>query len=669
MSERFYNPYQFIPVDTRKTKQLTAFRSKSQSSKNQAKGNVDEDVGLDRPSNQFVRHDYWHKAGCSGRIRCHVTSMSPLVVGAEQTLGVKADNQPGEVTLYQIPDTTNPEGANGKQYAIPGNSLRGMIGSVTEVISQSSLRVLHSLGEGDYSIRKPVSQPLKKLGLLLKEGDRFFILPLADLRQEWSFEKVSYRNDSALINSNDTYQHEHNSDLVAHKGQKGVLYIRGKVTSESNKENEYFIPWKGVPDSKLYLDVPETVVHSLDRVLKSRFEDYKKSNKGGNDTECKLWPKGYFNATRMPENGDEDSLIVLSGDILYYGVKSGEVTELSYSAIWRKVVKGDVFQSFKKFAGDNALPWNADRTDLTPAEALFGVVEENPNKLAGARNLASRIRFSDATATKKVELEPEVTLKILNSPKPPSPAMYFSAKGGQYIPKNKLDLTKHAPNGRKYYIPHQADSKNWVHNPEVDSERNHMRLSCQPIKSGACFQFDIHFENLSVAELGLLRTALQPAGVDQSFIHRLGLGKPYGLGQVSIDQVEISLIDRRARYKPSRFLQDSPYQDYNEECDLSLVDVESALPTLLAMANQASYDDLPVCYPFDRAAKDKRTHQSKDSESDGFQWFVENDRKNGREDFLHFGKNISNTGKNKSNSANKDKVMKPLSSGKTRAPD
>lgn len=90
--------------------------------------------------------------------------------------------------------------------------------------------------------------------------------------------------------------------------------------------------------------------------------------------------------------------LVLAGDILYYRAEHGEVVELSYSSIWRKAIAGDLFSAFARSSGENSLPWNKNRQALTPAEALFGVVEDQPDKQQGGRHLASRVRFDGCVA-------------------------------------------------------------------------------------------------------------------------------------------------------------------------------------------------------------------------------------------------------------------------------
>jgi hypothetical protein len=108
---QFYNPYQFIPVtgEINGNKERTAYA----------------DVAAGRHAH--ARHDLWQKNGASGRILCSLRLHTPTIVGARQT-----GQPPKRVAGYSW---------RGK-HAIPGNSLKGMIGSIAEALSQSTLRVL-----------------------------------------------------------------------------------------------------------------------------------------------------------------------------------------------------------------------------------------------------------------------------------------------------------------------------------------------------------------------------------------------------------------------------------------------------------------------------------------------------------------------------------------------
>ncbi len=136
--------------------------------------------------------------------------------------------------------------------------------------------------------------------------------------------------------------------------------------------------------------------------------------------------------------------------------------------------------------------------------------------------LASRLRFTDATYTGNKGPDPQLlerTLKILSSPKPPCPAMYFFNEGGtnshqQYISKTTLgeDPQHNRPKGRKFYLHHtvpenqhnSADAPWQTRIREQDDENLDQKMRIGPVCAGAQFRFRIHFENVTAEELGLL---------------------------------------------------------------------------------------------------------------------------------------------------------------------
>jgi len=204
---------------------------------------------------------------------------------------------------------------------------------------------------------------------------------------------------------------------------------------------------------------------------------------------------------------------------------------------------------------------------LTIAELLFGFVEQRPsgkqpkNKESekGGLAFASRLRPSlalpqapagsqdwwhvegDGPAHNEAG-EQWFTLKILGSPKPPSPALYF--KFG-CTAKKDLDLSRHQPQGRKFYLHHGENSTDWKTHPENEGDSLKQKMSVRPLRCGLTFWFHFDFDNLSEIELELLCYALRPS---PRFRHKLGLGKPLGLGTVRIDPVGLFLVDREKRY-------------------------------------------------------------------------------------------------------------------------
>ena len=67
----------------------------------------------------------------------------------------------------------------------------------------------------------------------------------------------------------------------------------------------------------------------------------------------------------------------------------------------------------------------------------------------------------------------------------------------------------------------------------------------EPIAVGNSFFFHIDFDNLTDLELGLLLFALEP---DRTFHHKLGMGKPLGLGSAKVEILGLFPVDRIGRY-------------------------------------------------------------------------------------------------------------------------
>jgi len=302
----------------------------------------------------------------------------------------------------------------------------------------------------------------------------------------------------------------------------------------------------------------------------------------------------------------------------------------------------------------NLLPWGSKDRDgqkesdgLTPAEWLFGVVEggeekDKQNRKPSSLNLASRVRFSDARSLNPT-IKPlaEIPLKILSSPKPPSPAMYF--KGGPA--KKNLSMELHKPNGRKYYVPHknpQGAKPPWQTGNNDNPEQ---KCRCTPLPAGSVFYFHIDFDNLSDAELELLLAAIKPA---EDFRHRLGLGKPLGLGSVLADIKGVFIVDRVNRYgvealkaSASRYAETSQSGNWDDglakRYPAEQQAISQSLPQYTIRPSKSFIDqdtleilktlgadprrrtpDVQVRYPM--------AHGQQNSETEGFKWFVNNDR-------------------------------------------
>ncbi len=361
--------------------------------------------------------------------------------------------------------------------------------------------------------------------------------------------------------------------------QVGIIRVLGcwgaerSSIPENNKKHEIFIPISD-PSGDDWLN-PD--VWEIDDAVIQNFHDLA-DERTDEDPNLPFEPKDTIR-NEHPKNDKDKTFRLKTGDLVYFDVDdNGNVTEISLSSIWRGAPKktegggiAKVYDFFKAIDSE-MLPMNKNRKTITLAERMFGFVENNKQfgeNTDKEKALKSRIRFSDAPVESPPPegcyYEHEVTLKILGGPKPPCPTMYFKNKNAQaaYISKISLDIRNHAPQGRKMYLHHsdnQINSQFYKTAYDEDFLRQHpnekkkaalkQKVKITPLKKDVEFYFHIDFDNLSDAELGLLLYALRPTG---EFRHKIGMGKPLGLGKVCIDIEGLFLVGRSSRYTVAGF--------------------------------------------------------------------------------------------------------------------
>jgi len=361
----------------------------------------------------------------------------------------------------------------------------------------------------------------------------------------------------------------------------GIVRILGKRHREkeipNTKKHELFIPvphefekdHRGFLDQAKAFPIPPEVVENFEKIAWQQTQSQNQEDIFLDEERLPFHLKGTCREK-------DHTIRIKHGDIVYFKPDStgDKVAEISFSAIWRGKAKGTT----NDFLPDkNLMPFNRNRNCISPAELLFGFVEKSKKEDEAGHGLAfaGKVRISAGKLVPQVSvqdetglLEPETILKTLAAPKPPCPAFYFKDKntGKAYIEKTNLNAGRHGVQGRKMYLHTMREPENsccvqkisatgemtgsgdqgtwpWV---SQSGERNHLKTRCRPIQSGVEFFFHLDFSNLSQWEIGLLCYALRPC---DTFRHKIGMGKPIGLGSVKIDIAALQTIDRMARYK------------------------------------------------------------------------------------------------------------------------
>lgn len=337
---------------------------------------------------------------------------------------------------------------------------------------------------------------------------------------------------------------------------RGILRVLGIDGREkdipSQKKHEIFIPYPPGMETSPTFDVQEAV---------EKFENLAKER-------TRVDENLPFHLKGSRRNNDPDphnnNIKLRGGDIVFFDVSQddlGKVGEVAISSIWRRSAGGTSYDYFREISPE-LLPFNPERKVITMAEQLFGFVEhskkgegnapDGQREEKAALSLAGRLRFSFGMLEGHVEepYESEVILKILDSPKPPCPPLYFKHKNStvdRFIYKNSLKTNDHIPQGRKFYLHRYGgiDAPWETRYTEGEEARLKMKSCITPLKRGLTFYFHVDFHNLTRRELSLLCYALSPS---DPYRHKIGMGKSIGLGKVQIVQEGLFIIDRIQRY-------------------------------------------------------------------------------------------------------------------------
>jgi CRISPR/Cas system CSM-associated protein Csm3 (group 7 of RAMP superfamily) len=568
-----FNPYHFIPV----TQNLNYAESE--------------------PSHALYQEDRHH-----GRIYCQLRTLTSLFIGAQRS---QEGEHPRQVPPATVPGTRNCDQGYPGDPIVWASSLRGLISSFSEAASNSALRVLDNpLAYSRRALVSPVFDPrlnesLSAIGVLVRRGkngnDEWYVRPLClPARRNGDFEPVwqpafptnpqlkiytemmpaisSWRPGDPAVNLSVVPYHWDGRGIQPEAGLKirgvilgglehpgaapvpGVYRILGREGRQIPrlKKHELWLPFPDVDTFKIEGEWDSAESQILFPVTREALVDFQlladEMTEASREGEA---IKPYEPIGTRPGRG-RSKLKPQSGDLVYFELDGAQVKEISYSSVWRKKIEGTAFEFFAKVHPD-LLPLGSNLRPgrrLTIAEAMFGVTESREEESSEPLYaVKSRIRFSNGIwqgESGKALWLPPASPKILSSPKPPSPTMYFkNDAGAATICKRDLNIHRHRPQGRKFYLHHQQANWRAFPQPKVGGEHADQYVRIRPLDSDQLFQFWIDFENLTEKELGLLLQALRP---EDKFAHKLGMGKSHGLGSVQITVLHVATCLPGIRY-------------------------------------------------------------------------------------------------------------------------
>ncbi len=524
-------------------------------------------------------HDCYQPGLLSGYFDCVLTTLSPLYIRSTLTLKEyqkRANGAEKKRASDDKPDFFSPGG----ELRIPGSSLRGMARMLVEILSSSALQAISHQqmffrGVGDtrkfphsaaYIQRLTEENELGKrynssrAGCIVKEGATYWLyesrragsgngrskfrvdpatiirtlkLPIISEQLNWKRERIWF-NPLTLDRGSVRDFKLRSSGPQPAGWEAGWLIVPGKAPPPRGKDGKPGIKRHWIITEPDYTQDPLRVI-PVDEVL-----DYRD---GGGLTQASSNNK--FSV--LPERD---------------GVENARPC---FFTLWdEEDGKTDQEKRHVNF-GHTAyfrLPYKTRPKDLVPeqirkgadgpsdmAEGIFGTA-------AGSGGKAGRVYFEDARPDPPEQANPLLALqypRILSSPKPtsyqhyleqPEAARAFMQRGQSQNWAGALQFWDDGKNpqirGHKLYW--HRNPENWYEAQPQPSSSQHTQIKA--VREGITFRFRVRFDNLRPEELGALATGLF---LPEGMAHKLGMGKPLGLGSVRIEG-SLNLVDRKARY-------------------------------------------------------------------------------------------------------------------------
>ena len=479
-----YAPYNFVPLN-------------------------DKPVLVEKPKeeNKYHSRDAKEKADYyTGWIDIDIKTLTPLYIRGTLT---EDEVSQGKVSNDK-PDFFSPSG----RLRIPGSSLRGLIRSMVEMVSygkfhfadrkrrlyyrgladRSNLRSEYQRRMSSYDRRNKKTQYKCSAGLLFRSnsekkerGEHFEIQPSGNFRQIY---KNEARQKVKRINKD-------YAEFNWYKVDESYLVVSGDM---ANKKRDWLI----TPPSRSTEFMP---------ILPQDVQSYLDDSTRGKDV------PNLIQDTRQRRTG------VPCFYVRWQDEAGKERISFGHTGMFRLAYEKTIAEHIP----DELL--NDKRMDL--AEAIFG----------NETTRSSRVFFEDAFCTQDDERQQTKKYpQILSEPKPTT-FQHYLVQDSDEIKQLKHYNSNSTIRGYKAYW-HKSGNK-WESDEQEKMKDSSQCTEIRPVITDTLFSGKIRFENLTATELGALLFSLDlPKGCG----HKLGMGKPLGLGSIRITP-KLYLSDRPKRYK------------------------------------------------------------------------------------------------------------------------
>lgn len=485
-----------------------------------------------------VSHDVPFKDGLSGELAYRLVAESPLLVGGQQN----KDVQPQQVRPFQLPDGG---------FAIPGSSIKGMLRAVVEIAGFGRMRMVDDSRPGLRDITGPhvkdaytakVSDRVRTGFLRHAAGGRLEIVPCKMAR-------LDHRDLEAALDVREPIFRTRTSvaEKIAHwrrlcekqardpwvlafeldgrdakprtaGSRTGMPVFTGQI-SDSTKlpgKRRDFIFYDR--DDRTPIPVPTDTWRDF-----LRLHGNDETGKRGDEMS---WP-GYWK--KIHRNGGEVPVFYLQdGGLLRIGLAYMPKLPGDFSI---HDMIGHAAEAHRQAPG---LEHGYDLADL-----LFGAINGDRQQDA----LRGRVSCETAIAEGRPATRTQADT-ILNGPKPTyfpnyiqqdADARDWTLRSGQYATYVETQRSQRpVPRGFKRYPARPAELTAVQTLTKEQDTNKKVQVSLTTLEPPVSFRGRIVFHNLLPAELGALLWAVTWGGKG-GLRHGLGMGKPFGFGQVRLE--------------------------------------------------------------------------------------------------------------------------------------
>ncbi|NUM33029.1 MAG: TIGR03986 family CRISPR-associated RAMP protein [Candidatus Brocadiae bacterium] len=452
----------------------------------------------------------------------------------------------------------------GQQPAIPATSIKGMIQNCLRAVTNSCFA---RLGKHEHTLRLPqisdekdeknvrdgLNQNWVETGIAIHHKEHWYVVPAAEIlvqEREWQQAMNSDIHVGDWVNCDKRPKPKNDYVILGSNLRKNGSII-GKVM-------EYRAGLNGKAQKGYKMRI---VANTDDSALCAGSLLYKVLNREYNNiTDDELQTQPYpipqetidrYHQYIEIENLKKEFAELKTGDFIYFTHNDQIVTSLGKNYRYKRVGKFPILDYFDAHTPSPC----TDLKKLCMGCRMFGMVKKLSNDKSVA--LAGRISFGFGRfVNAQIDNWPsEQTLKVLGSPKVSYHGFYlqWTDPVQDLYPTNDYPPTEVAPRGRKEYWHHtNLKCQDYLDNRQEGRPlRDHQNATVSLCPPKQKFQFTVDFINLNDEELGALLYVLSfglKDGPEPNLAHKLGHGRPLGLGSVKTGDLQLEL-DKPKRYK------------------------------------------------------------------------------------------------------------------------